>query len=367
MNFQRIKYLEWVKENLQTVEHDLATASVTSCTVDDLDLSLSDLRLDGRNFYGLQELVDELARSYEVPARNIVVTHGASMGIFLLLTSMLEQGDEVILEVPNYEPLYRIPKAIGARVRILERSFDNQYQISLEQLERKISPETEAVLITNTHNPSGVATNQEKLRTMGQIVRENDARLICGEAYLESVFEHPIHPAYTLAENAISIGSLSKAYGLGGLRIGWIFCDEEHKSAMHSLENYISPRNTYPAQVIATHALKRRNQLLERSKEQVRKNRDILQSWVERRKDVDWVPPDGGPICFFKITSNLDVWNVMKTLKEAYDTLVVPGDFFWAKGFIRIGFGKDSEHVRTGLENLGKVLDELSTQPGFYS
>ncbi len=366
MKFRRIKYLEWVKENLRTVEHDLATASITSCTTDDLDLSISDVRLDGRNFYGYRELVDEIARSYDVPAENIVVTHGASMGIFLLLTTLLETGSEVILEVPNYEPLYRIPKAIGARVRILERTFENQYQISLEQLERKISPKTEAIIITNTHNPSGVATNLEKLKTMGQIARENDARLICGEAYLESVFEHPIPPAFTEAENAISIGSLSKAYGLGGLRVGWLFCDRETRSSIHSLENYISPRNTFPAQVIAAKALRQKDRLLERGKKLVRTNRDLLQNWIHQRSDVEWVPPDGGPICFFKITSNLDVWTVMKKLKEEYDTLVVPGDFFWAKGFIRIGFGNETEHVRTGVENLGKALDDLSSRPDFY-
>ncbi len=367
MNFQRIKYLEWVKENLQTVEHDLASASVTPCRLEDLDLDPSELALSGRNYYGLPELVDAIATTYEVPTKNIVITHGGSMGIFLAMTARIDREDEVLLEVPNYEPFYRIPKALGARVKILERSFDNRYELNLEQLERKISSRTEAVLLTNLHNPSGVALNEEKIETICQICRENGASLICGEAYLESVLEHQIPPAFQISDQAISIGSMSKAYGLGGLRVGWIFCDEELKSKIHSLENYVSPHNTYIAQEIAVQALKQREDLLQRGKKLVRENFDILSDWVDSREDVEWVPPDGGPICFFKIPKKVDVWELMKQLKKEYNTLVVPGDFFWAKGFIRVGFGNKPDHVRKGIENLGEALDELKTRRGFVS
>jgi aspartate/methionine/tyrosine aminotransferase len=367
MKFQRIKYLEWVQENLPAIEHDLATASITPCELEDLDIDPSGIEINGPNFADYQPLLEHLEQIYDLSREQIVLTQGASMGIFLALNAVLEEGSEVVLEVPNYEPFYRISKAIGARVRILERSFEDHFQLSLEQLERKISSRTDLVVMTNLHNPSGVATHPEKLQTIGQIARENDAQLICGEAYLESVFEHSLPPICSIAENGISIGSLSKAYGLDGLRIGWIFCNPSLKERIKSIRNYLSPRNTYPAQQIAAATLEKRNVLLEKGKELVRRNKQILQEWVEKREDVQWVPPDGGPICFFKITSNVDVWDLTTTLKQEYGTLVVPGDFFWAKGFIRIGFGQETQRLRTGIEHLGSALDELTPRRNFYS
>lgn len=349
-----------------TVEHDLARASVTSCTMEDLDMDPTRIQLDGRNFFGLPELRDALSSTYEVPSSNIVVTHGASMGIFLVLTSLLERGQEVLIEVPNYEPLYRIPKALECRVKILERDFEGGYELDLEQLNRKISSRTEAVILTNLHNPSGTSIGESKLRTISRILRDHDARLICGEAYLESVFQGSLPPAFRVSDRNVSIGSMSKAYGLGGLRVGWVFCDEELKDDIHSLENYMSPQNTYPAQQIAVHALRERDRLLKRNRDRVRENYEVLEAFVESREDVDWVPPDGGPICFFRIPREVDVWDLMKHLKEEYNTLVVPGDFFWARGFIRIGFGNEREDVEQGIEHLGRALDDQKRGGSIY-
>lgn len=367
MDFQRIKYIEWIRDNLHTVEHDLARAAVEPFTLEDIDLDPGEIEISGRNFYGLPRLVDHLSSIYDLPEEQIVVTHGASMGIFLTLSAILNEGEEVLLEVPNYEPLYRIPKAIGARVKILERNFENNYQLNLEQLERKLSRQTKAIILTNLHNPSGVATNQEKIETICRIAEDYEARLIMGEAYLETVFEEPIEPAHTISQNAISIGSLSKAYGMEGLRVGWILCDTPLAEDIQSVKNYISPQDSYPSQVIAAHTLENRDKLLEQSKDLVLDNYDILQNWIEDQENVEWVPPDGGPICFFKIPREIDIWNLVKQLKSEYSTLVVPGDFFWARGFIRIGFGRSSENVKTGIQNLERALDDLQTRPTFYS
>lgn len=367
MEYQRIKYLEWIRENLLTVENDLARAAVDPISLDDLDLTPEDISISGRNFYGLPRLVEKLSSIYDLPEEQIVITHGASMGIYLTLSAILNEGEEVLLEVPNYEPLYRIPQAIGSRVKILERSFENNYQLNLQQLERKLSKQTKAIILTNLHNPSGVATNQEKIETICKIAEDHNARLIMGEAYLETVFEKPIDPAHTISQNAVSIGSLSKAYGLEGLRVGWIFCDPSLAQEIQSVKNYISPQDSYPSQVIAAQALEQREKLLERGKNLVLENYNILKDWINNHENVEWVPPDGGPICFFKVPREIDIWNLVNRLKSEYNTLVVPGNFFWAKGFIRIGFGGSSEQVKTGIENLEKALEDLGTRPSFYS
>ncbi len=366
MKFRRIKYLEWIKNNIADVEYDLATPSFPPCTLEDLSIHPEQIQLNGSKSNEYEALQEQIETTYNVPRERTVVTHGVSMGIFLTLNALLEDGSEALLEVPNYEPFYRIAKAIGARVRILERSFEDHFQLNLEQLERKISKRTDVVVITNLHNPSGVATNPEKLRTIGQIARENQARLICGEAYLETALDHSPPPVHKNTETGVSIGGLSKAFGLDGLRIGWIFCDEPLKREIHSIKNYMTPRTAVPSQQFAAAALNERETILNRSRKLVRQNIDLLENWVENRDEVTWVPPDGGPICVLKIINNIDTWDLITKLKDEYGTLLVPGEFFWAKGFVRIGFGRKSEILQTGLNHVGTALDELTSRPSIY-
>lgn len=359
MKFERIKYLEWARENMGKVPYDLANSAVRRLRADEFGLTLKHLPLSGPGDADDAELLQTIAAMYKARPTQVALTTGATAGIFLALAAVVGPGDEVLLEVPNYEPLYRVPMLLGAEIKTLDRAFEKGFQLDLEALERRIGRGTRAVVLTNLHNPTGVGTFPEKLQTIGQIAKETGAFVICSEVYLDATFEKPLAPAFTLGENLISLGSLSKVYGLGPTRVGWIVADERVIQKVHSLEQYIYAETSYPSQRIALAALKKRPELRQRAQEILRPNFKLLQDWVHSHDEVRWVEPDGGNVAFVRLLHGIDAWEFHRLAKEKYQTLVAPGDFFWAKGFFRISFGGDPETFHRGLEGLSQALREV--------
>lgn len=367
MNFEKIHYLEWLKENLGTAEYDIACGEVLPMSVEELGLEVSDLRLSGPGRHGDPELRDAVAALYGVKPSHVCLTSGATMGIFLAFAATLGRGEEILLEVPNYEPFYRIARYFGVEVKILDRVFEKGFQVDLEELERRISRNTRAIILTNLHNPSGVATSPEKLQTLQQIAREHGSWVISSEVYRDGAFGAPLPPACSFGENMISISSLSKIYGLGGLRVGWIVCDEKLHPLLHQAENYIIGENPVPSQRIALVALRKIDALRARSRKILTENFAIVREWMKGQENLEWVEPDGGTLCFPKLLHGLDSLELFALAKEKYRTLVVPGDFFWAKGHLRIGFGGRPEGLRRGLESLSKAIDDLKRRKHIYN
>jgi hypothetical protein len=351
---------------METVEYNLAESNVQPISLSELGVSYDDLGLSGSNYGGLSELMDIIATTYGVSSKNVVITHGASMAIFLVCAAIIGSEDEVILESPNYEPLYRIPHFLGARVRMLDRPFENDFQIGLEDLERLVSCNTKAIIMTNLHNPSGVATNVEKLQTIGQIAKSYGTMLIVSEVFLDSVVGSPIPSVATFGRHMVSIGSLSKIYGLEGIRIGWVICDEALIPHIRRIENYFSPRNSFPSEKVAVVAFRNRAKLLERTCKITAANLACVRKALATRGDIAWVEPDGGTVCFPKLLGGLEPIALSKHLQDTYDTLVVPGEFFWAKGHVRISFGGKADTVRVGMQNFCKALDDLKRRRSVF-
>lgn len=366
-DFDRIKYLEWIKQSLLEVKYDLASSGVRPVSREEFSVNPSRIELHGNQFEGTSELRELLAARLRVPVKNLFLCEGASMGIALCAFALIRQGEEVLLEVPNYEPLYRIPVALEANIKILDRLFEKRFQVDMEAFERRISRSTRVVLLTNCHNPSGVAISPEKLQAIGQIAKAHGAKVVCCEVYRELMFGGSLPPAFHFGDHMVSIGSLSKSYGLPGIRLGWVVAEEKLVDTLRRLRNYFTNYIAFPTQSIAVQALEQADPLLDRSKRIAQKGMEILGSWIADRDDLAWVPPDGGTICFVKLLGGIDSLHLSNHLKQKYSTLVVPGDFFWAKGYMRIGFGIDEAVLQTGLRNLGAALDELRRIRHVYS
>ncbi len=354
MNFAPIQYLEWARENMGRVPYDLANSGVKRLGAEEIGLDIGQLPLSGPDED--PELVRTLAEIHKARPSQIAITTGATAGIFLVLHGLLKPGDEVLLEAPNYEPLYRVAQRAGAEVKTVERLFEKGFQLDLEAMERHIGRNTRAVLLTNLHNPSGVATSPEKLETISQIARECNAWVLCSEVYLDAVFAKPVAPAATLAENMISLGSMSKVYGLGPTRVGWIVAQERVIEQVRRLEHYVYGETSYIAQRVALAALKKRGELQRRAHEILGTNFKVLEDWVHSHSAVKWVEPDGGNIALLRLMHGIDSWEFHRLAKEKYQTLVAPGEFFRAKGFVRVSFGCDPEIFHRGLENLSLAL-----------
>ncbi len=359
MTFRKIDYLEWARAHMGRVKVDLAKSNIKGLTKEELGLTLDQVLLSSPTEDGVVELRDLIGKRYGLPRANVLVTSGATQAIYLACVATVAEGDQVLLETPNYEPLYRALQERGAEIKMLERRFERGWQLELEELERRVSRSTRAIVLTNLHNPSGVATSPEKLQTMGQIARDARATVIVSEVYLDNAFQPGLKPAATLGPNLVSIGSLSKVYGLGGLRIGWMVGPEALLEKARQALDYIECDLPAPSESIALAALKRAPEFVHRCRQIAMRNFKIIKDWIEKRDDLKWVEPSGGTVCMIKLPSNIDAQILSTLLREKYATLVVPGDFFWVKGFIRVSAGMDEDILRQGLKNIGKAIDQL--------
>jgi hypothetical protein len=356
MEYKKIGLLEWLGQNVGKVKYDLASGFVKPISLKEFGITSPDIDIVENKENLLCEI---LSKRYDVKPKNIFITNGATCGLYLLYCALFETGDECILEVPNYEPLYRLGSLFGLRMKILERTLEDDFQIDLEELQRRISRATKAIIVTNLHDPSGVATEREKLITIGQIARDYKAYVIVDEVYLDSAFNSH-RPSATYGSNFISINSLSKVYGLPGLRVGWIITNDETLiNKLQRISGYISPRLSLPAYSIACIALQKRDFILERTKTIISENIKIISDWISKEEKLRWVKPDGGTVAFVKLPPLIDDIKLSTLLRENFDTLVVPGYFFWAKGFIRISFGQDSKILVNGLASISSAIAQL--------
>lgn len=362
MTFRKIDYLEWARTHMGRLKADLAKSNIKALTKEELGLSLDQIHLSSPTDDGVVELRELIAKRYGVPTSQVLVTAGATMGIYLACCAAVDEGDQVLLESPHYEPLSRALESRGAEIQSLERRFERGWEIELEELERKAGRSTRAIVLTNTHNPTGVATSPEKMMTIGQIARESGATVIVSEVYLDNAFAPGQRPAATLGPNLVSIGSLSKVYGLGGLRIGWLVGPEPLLKKARLALDYIECDLPAPSESIALAALKKGPELILRCQQIAMRNFKIIKEWIEKRGDLRWVEPGGGTVCMVKLPGGVDAQALSTLLREKYGTLVVPGDFFRIRGFLRLSAGMDEDVLRQGLKNVGKAIDQLKDE-----
>lgn len=362
MTFRKIDYLEWARTYMGRVKYDLAKSNVKSLTREELGLTLDHVALSVPEEEGFPELRTLLARRYGLGSGQVLVTSGATMAIYLAAAAVLEPADQVILESPNYEPLYRAAMHWGAQVKALERRFERGFGIDMEEVERCVSRSTRAIFLTNLHNPSGVATSPEKMVTLGQIARDYGATVVVSEVYLDNAFAADLKPAAACGPNLVSIGSLSKIYGLGGLRLGWMAGPEEVIRKARLALDYLECDLPAPSESIGLLALRKAPELADRARRIAQRNFAIVEEWLSRRDDLSWVKPDGGTVCLVKLPPGLEAMELSNFLREKYSTLVVPGEFFWIRGFLRISCGGDEEILRQGLKNIAKAVDQLKAR-----
>lgn len=357
MRFEPFRYMAWAKENGQgRYGTSLAESGTRSVSAEELGLSASDIELNGVDRYGPPALMESLARFLGVAPANLVRASGTSLANFLAYGALLDRGDEALVETPVYEALTGLPQFFGAGARTFARG--PRFEIDPDRVLAALSPRTRLVAISNLHNPSGVAAGDEALRAIGREAERRDFHVLVDEVYQDFAEGERMATAFRrLGPRFLATSSLTKVYGLGGLRIGWIAADEAIARRAEKLMDYLSVVTAYPASVIALAALRRIDALRERALRVARENVAIVREFVERNADrVEWVEPDGGIVAFLSLRNGIDGDAVSLRLRERHDTLVVPGSFFGAPHGVRIGFGGKAETLRAGLANLEAVL-----------
>jgi len=352
----RSPYMEFAKLRSEA-RYNLATSGVTGYPFAELPVQLQDLELNGPTLYGYAPLQERLARKNGVSPDCVVAATGTSMANHLAMASTLEPGDEVLIEQPTYELLPSVARYLGAVVRQFPRRFEENFRVDLEEVAKHMTSRTRLVVITNLHNPSGAFTDAETFAAVGEIARSVGARVLVDEVYLETVFDQPTHSAFHLGKHFIVTSSLTKAYGLSGLRCGWVLAEPELAERMWKLNDLFGATPAHIAELLSVIALDHLDRIAARAKILLDTNRRCLNSFLDTRQDLECFRPRYGTTVFPRLRSG-SVDDFCELLKKQ-ETSVVPGRFFEMRQHFRIGIGGEPEMTTAGLTRLGRALDEF--------
>lgn len=353
----RSPYMEFAK--LRTdAKYDLGASGVMSYPLAELPVRLEDLEINGTDAYGYAPLNERIARLNGVPAECVVAAAGTSMANHLAMAATIEPGDEVLVEHPTYELLASVLQYLGASVRYFERRMEDGFRIAPAELERQITPRTRLIVLTNLHNPSGALVEEGTMRALGDVAKHAHALVLVDEVYLEALFEQRPRPALHLGEQFLVTSSLTKAYGLSGLRCGWVLAAPELAQRMWHINDLYGVNAAHPAELLSVIALDNLERVAARAKRLLETNRRTLDSFLASRSDLDYHRPEFGTLIFLEPRFGR-VDELCRLLTEKYETSVAPGSYFDRPQGFRVGIGGDPEMTREGLNRLGLALDEL--------
>ncbi len=318
---------------------------------------------------GTPELRSLIAHLYpDATSSHVQVTNGGSEANCISIWHLVQPGDEVVMMVPNYMQARGLARGFGAIVKPWPlvhdaRSSTPRWRIDIDMLSRLVTPKTRLILICNPNNPTGSRVSAEELDAVCAIASRTGAWVLSDEIYCGAELDGQDTPTvWGRHERAIVTSGLSKAYGLPGLRIGWVVGPPDVIEALWGIHDYttIAPGAVNDRLGRIALAPGRRERLLARTRQIVRTNYPIVRHWIERRAPaLSHVPPDAGAIVFVRYHHAINSTALIERLRDEQSVLVVPGDHFEMDGYIRIGFGPDPLHLTGSLQKVGELLDTI--------
>jgi aspartate/methionine/tyrosine aminotransferase len=352
-------YLVWVKTQPHA-KYNLATSGIMNLPLAQLPVRPEDLEISGQTpGYGWAPLQESLSRHTKAPKECIVAAIGTSMANYLAYAGTLEPGDDVLVEQPTYESMFLAAQLAGANVVRFQRRFENGFAIDPSEVQRAITPKTRLIVLTNLHNPSGAFVSTETLRAIGKIAEQNGARVMVDEVYLEMFFDNPVPSAFYLGETFVITSSLTKVYGLSGLRCGWILAAPELAQRLWHINDLFGNISAHSAELMSIVALENISTIAQRSRNLLNANRALLNQFLDSRTDLELLRPSAGTVIFPRVTTG-NTGKFIELLREKYEVEVVPGYFFEMPDHFRVGIGGDTEMLRAGLERMSSALDEFA-------
>ena len=352
----RSPYMEFSKLR-SAAKYNLATSGIMNYPLAELPVCIEDLEINGPTIYGYAPLQERVARYTRVSSDCVVAAAGTSMANHLAMAATFDAGDEVLVEHPTYELLESTASYLGAVIRRFERHFEDGFRIDPAEVERRITPQTKLIVLTNLHNPSGAYADEATMRAVGEIANTCGARILVDEVYLETFYAQRPRTAFHLGDQFLVTSSLTKAFGLSGLRCGWVLASPELAERMWHINDLYGATPAHPAELLSVIALDHLNKIAARAQQLLEANRTAMDAFLYPRIDLEFYRPEYGTIVFPKLRSgDIDVF--VRLLREKHDTSVVPGTYFDMPQHFRIGIGGDPEMTRAGLERLGLALDE---------
>jgi aspartate/methionine/tyrosine aminotransferase len=339
-------------------KYNLATSGIKSYPLSGLPVKLEDLEINGPTLYGYAPLLERLASRNGVTGDCVTTAAGTSMANHLALAATLAPGDEALVEHPTYELLVSTLKYLGVGVRYFQRRMEDGFRVDPAEVERNMTPTTRLIVLTNLHNPTGAGIDEITLRAVGDIARKHRACVLVDEVYLEAMYEQRPRPAIHLGDHFLVTSSLTKAFGLSGLRCGWVLANPELTRRMWHINDLYGVNAAHPAELLSVIALDNLDRVSDRAKKLLDANRLAMDTFLRSRDDIGSVLPDFGTVVFPKMLHG-SVDELDALLRKKYETAIVPGSYFDMPQHFRLGIGGDPEMTQLALERLAAGLDEM--------
>jgi aspartate/methionine/tyrosine aminotransferase len=355
---KRSIYMTWAKYHAGA-RYNLANSGIIGCEAEDLPLTMADVMLNGPNHEGYGPLKEAIGGRYGVGADRVVTAQGTSMANFLAMATLIERGDEVLIELPAYEPMIAAAVWLGASIRRFSRSLANGFQIDPEEIERQLTPRTRLIVLTSPHNPSGVAVRPEILARIGELAARSGAHVLVDEVYRDILFEDAPPSAVHLGPHFLATSSLTKSYGLSGLRCGWILCAPELAERARRLNDLFGSVGSMPSDRLALAAFGHLPRLEARTRAIIEPNQRLIRDFIAAHDgQLECLIPERSMTVFPRLRNHSDSGPLHDRLRE-FKTSIVPGRFFEMPDHFRLGFAIRTPDVEIGLGHLSAVLREI--------
>ncbi len=348
-------YMQWAKHRPRAL-NDLAASGMRAVTTAELlgdEARASEaFSLSGPNDNGFAPLVEAIAGFEGVPTSRIACAAGASGANALVVLALLSAGDEVVIERPVYDPLVALLALAGARVRRVARHASQAWQLPPDDVAAAVTDRTRLVVVTNPHNPTGAVLDENTLRAIGRAAARVGAQVLVDEVYRGATLpgRAAVPSAAHLEGPFVVTNSLTKAWGLPGLRAGWVVAGEEVAERIRRTRDLLDVIGAFPAEQLAARAFARLDWLTGRTTSLLAAQWPLVEQTLCSCPALEFVPPGAGMIVFPRVRDEALAGEFANRLLGEHQTLVVPGRFFEAPAHFRLSFGGPRDALERGLE-----------------
>jgi len=325
---------------------------------------LLDVRLGYSQSNGTDLLRGRIAALYPgLSLEQVLVTTGSSEANFAICWRLLEPGDKVAIMLPNYLQTWGLTRNFGAEVRPFHLHEEQGWEPFAEEIRSAIAPGTKLVVVTNPHNPTGHVLSDQARRVIVERSAEVGAWLLADEVYQGAELDGQTTPSFWGGhERVIVVNGLSKAYGLPGLRIGWIVAPASFIAEVWARHDYTTIGPSGISDHLAAAALepRARDKLLDRTRRILTANYPVLEEWLKRFGDTfTWHPPQAGAICWARYRHAVSALEIVEKMRLEHSVLLVPGDHFGMPNYLRFGYGEELQHFQEALGETERGLERI--------
>jgi len=355
-------YLLWAKTR-QPAAIDLAGSNLLHCTIDELPGVREAVDLSAPNDNGFAPLVESLARHYGVPASRVVTAAGCSGANFLVMAALVGAGDQVLVERPGYDPIIGAARLMGGEVIRFDRRLEAGWALDLDALHARMTPRTRVIAITTPHNPSGARLDRESLLALGELADRAGAVVLVDEVYLDAsnlVNADDRRPSAAALDGPFIVtSSLTKSYGLAGLRCGWIIAPASLVERLRRTRDVVDNAGSAPADRLGAHGFAHLDLLSNRAREILGGNIARARDFFARHPSLEIAEPPAASVAFPRVAGQADAGPLIDHLLAKHGVAVAPGRFFELPAHFRISLAGQPAKLDEGLSKLDATIREL--------